>query len=108
MASEGEVRSGLTGERALRGRVAEMLFPPLASSHRRRWVGASQGPPGAPGRRASRNLTLAVCSLGQGLLVFQILDSHPVIDHLLPPAKCFATTLGMGTKENELEFNHLV
>ena len=40
--------------------------------------------------------------------MFQILASHPVMDRLLPPAKRLATILGMGTKDHELELNHLV
>lgn len=82
------------GEHVLWGRAAEMLFPP--------WL-PPKGPQQARGpweEAFTRSLAQAVCGLGEGLLIFQILDPHLVMDHLLLPAKCLATALGMGTKDS--------
>ena len=68
------------------------------------------GPPADPGipggGRVTHNLTQVVYGLGEGLLIFQILDS--VMDCSSHTAKCLATTLEMGTEDDELELSCLI
>lgn len=78
--------------RSCGGRTAEMLVPS--------WLPPTGHPPQAQGpweETPTHSLTQAVCGLGEGLLIFQILDSQLVMDGVSPLAKCLSTTLGMGT-----------
>ena len=78
--------------RSCGGRTAEMLVPS--------WLPRTGHPPQAQGpweETPTHNFTQAVCGSGEGLPIFQILDSQLVMDGVSPLAKCLSTTLGMGT-----------
>lgn len=97
MESEIKVRSG--SERVLRGRAMEMLLPP--------WLppscclcGASGPDRGRRGPGAWEEAIAQLCLAiwGEELLIFQILESHPVMDHSLPPAKTLSNNSGWEPK----------
>ena len=93
MESEAD-KSGPRGceEEVLWGQNSRNARSFLASSHR--------APPQAQGpweETPTHNFTQAVCGSGEGLPIFQILDSQLVMDGVSPLAKCLSTTLGMGT-----------